>query len=105
CSQRQRLSRFLPAFGCSGPRYLLAPTLAKRGGASFAAPSPQALRSLVLAVVGREVLFLLPGQDAHDLDGVADHVGGALLAFGSLGHSMSHPAFRVWRGTACTPRT
>jgi len=39
--------------------------------------------------------FLLPfllnlaGRDPHDLDGVADHVGGTLLALGSAGHVLS----------------
>ena len=67
---------------------------AKRSSASRPTPPPHGLRSLVLAVVvGREVLLLLPGGDAHDLDGVADHVGGALLAFGSLRHG-SHSTLR-----------
>ncbi len=38
----------------------------------------------ILDVVGRFVGFLA-GGDAHDADGVADHVGGALLSFRSGG--------------------
>jgi hypothetical protein len=37
-------------------------------------------------VVRGKVLGFLARGDAHDLDGVADHVGGALLAFGSARH-------------------
>src|SRR4029079_1429125 len=55
-----------------------------------AAPSER-LRSLVLAVVGAEVLDFLPRGDLGHTDGVADHVGGALLAFRSLGHQSSSP--------------
>jgi hypothetical protein len=32
-----------------------------------------------------------PGGDPHNLDGIADHVGGALLAFRSGGHRIPHP--------------
>ena len=32
------------------------------------------------------VTFFLAGGDPHDLDGCADHVGGALLAFWSAWH-------------------
>jgi hypothetical protein len=31
-------------------------------------------------------LFNLAGRHPHDMDGVADHVGGALLAFRASGH-------------------
>ena len=39
---------------------------------------------LILAAVGYDVLDLARG-DAHDVNGVTDHVGGALLAFRSGG--------------------
>jgi hypothetical protein len=42
-------------------------------------------RLRVLAVVGAEVFWPFTCSDAHDFDGVTDHVGGALLAFGPLG--------------------
>jgi hypothetical protein len=35
---------------------------------------------------GRNVLGDLAGRDPHDVDGVADHVAGAALAFGASGH-------------------
>ena len=43
-------------------------------------PAGRAIEQPCLAVVGREVLLFLARGDAHDLDGVADHVAGALLA-------------------------
>jgi hypothetical protein len=48
-----------------------------------------------------QVLVFLAGRDPHDLDGVADHVGGALLASGSTRH-IKRPT--VWRSLACTSR-
>jgi len=60
-------------------------------------PPAEALRSLGLAVVSREVFLLFPGQETHDLDGVADHVGGALLAFVTLGHRPHHSLIRSIR--------
>jgi hypothetical protein len=33
-----------------------------------------------------------PGRDPHDMDCVADHVGGALLAFGISGHNGLPPS-------------
>ena len=36
---------------------------------AFCALVPQVLRGLVLAVIGREFLGFLVGQDAHNLDG------------------------------------
>ena len=62
--------RFLTQHVCPDPR---------------AAPTER-LRNLVLAVVRGKVLGFLARGDAHDLDGVADHVGGALLAFGPARH-------------------
>jgi hypothetical protein len=35
---------------------------------------------------GRHFVFNLPDRDPHDMDGFADHVGGAALAFGASGH-------------------
>lgn len=55
-------------------------------GAGGAAKPAQFLSGLVLAVVGRFVFGFLAHGNPHDLDGVADHVGGALLAIGSSGH-------------------
>ena len=34
----------------------------------------------------RAAFFLYGPRDPHYMDGVADHVGGALLAFGATGH-------------------
>jgi len=42
-------------------------------------------RSRVLAIVGQFVGFLAR-RNAHDFDGVADDIGGALLAFRSGWH-------------------
>ena len=33
-----------------------------------------------------EVFFSLACCDPHDADSIADHIGGALLAFGASGH-------------------
>jgi len=53
--------------------------------ARAATPSSERLRSRGLAVVhGRGFLDLARG-DAHDVHGVADHVGRALLALGPVG--------------------
>jgi len=30
--------------------------------------------------------WLLPGRDPHHVDGISDHVGGALFALGRLRH-------------------
>jgi hypothetical protein len=51
---------------------------------SCAALAAQLLRGLVLAVVGDRLLDLA-GCNAHDLDGVADHISWALLALGPVG--------------------
>src|SRR5262245_56785701 len=74
----------------------LRPTLAAECfGPRPAAPLTQRLSRLVLAVVGPEALLLHARGHAHDLDGVADHVGRALMAFGSSGHRC--------RGCSCLP--
>jgi hypothetical protein len=45
----------------------------------LADPHPaEFLGRFVLAVIGREGFFNLTGRDPHDVDGVADHIGGAL---------------------------
>ena len=55
-------------------------------------PSGSALDTAAATEVYGFRTFLLPfllnlaGRDPHDLDGVADHVGGTLLALGSAGH-------------------
>jgi hypothetical protein len=75
--------------GAGQPRrlgYLGSSFLSERSSSRLAAAPRKRLRSFVLAVVGTEVLLLLAGEDAHHLDGVADHVGGALLAFRSARH-------------------
>src|SRR5260370_7472622 len=46
-------------------------------GSRLSALAPECHRSRVLALLGR---------DPHDVDGVADHVAGAALAFGASGH-------------------
>jgi hypothetical protein len=47
------------------------------------------LGSRVFAVI-RHGIFFLSGRDAHDVDGVADHIGRALLAFWASRHDAPH---------------
>ena len=49
---------------------------------------PQHLGGGVFAVL-LELVFFLTGRDPHDPDGIADHVGGMLLAFWSRGNKPS----------------
>src|SRR5690242_7952596 len=65
---------FSPSFRTNNLRSLLPAALTER------------LRGRVFPVIRAIVLRLLAGRDAHDFDGVADHVGGALLAFGASRH-------------------
>jgi hypothetical protein len=44
-----------------------------------------------LSAISLKLLGLLDGRDPHDLDGIADHVGGALLASGPLGMHRTEP--------------
>jgi hypothetical protein len=46
----------------------------------------------------------LPRRDPHDADGIADHVGGALLAFGASRHRSSSFAEIARSGTPRLPR-
>jgi len=40
----------------------------------------------LFAVASWRLFLNLPGSHPHDVDGVADNIGGAFLALGSLGH-------------------
>jgi hypothetical protein len=51
----------------------------------FACLSQERLRRRVFAIVGRHVLDLVR-PNSHDVDGIADHVGGAALAFRAFWH-------------------
>src|SRR5688572_13828506 len=82
------LSTSFPPLLCRLPGDLSAPFWGEGLRACLPAPLPQALGSLVLAVVGGEVLGLLARGDLHHLDGGADHVGGALLALWSFRHAL-----------------
>lgn len=62
-------------------RYLCTLSWSQGLGARFPAARPEAYGGLVLAVVGQDFLILTCGN-AGNLDRVAGHVGGALLAFG-----------------------
>jgi hypothetical protein len=42
----------------------------------------------------------LPRRDPHAVDGVADHVGGSLLAFWSSRHTLPCPFVRIWGTSA-----
>jgi hypothetical protein len=42
-----------------------------------------ALPSVFFALLGWGIFFNFPRRDPHDMNGVADHVGGVLLAFGA----------------------
>jgi len=65
---------------------------------SLAAETSHSVSSIILAAGSvSAIFFLLSGvcwikaasitvRDPHDADGIADHVGGALLSFGSGGH-------------------
>ena len=58
-------------------------------GASFAALPAKLDSGRIFAVIVKFFRFLA-GRDPHDLDGVSDHVGGALLPLGPLRHLTSH---------------
>jgi len=66
---------------------------ARRSGVICAARAfPPLLPSSAAALLARfgfEFLGFFAGRDPHDLDGVADHVGGALLTSGSARHQPS----------------
>ena len=47
-----------------------------------------ALSACLLSLIAAGFLYL-PRRDPHDVDGVADDIGGALLALGSFGHGAS----------------
>src|SRR6266498_506647 len=67
----------------------LLPPLGGHGfGSRLSALAPECHGSRVLALVlgGRQVIGDLVGRDPHEVDGVADHVGGTALAFGTSGH-------------------
>jgi hypothetical protein len=74
-----------PSCGCSLFSYL--PTLLLRHSCSsgFSA-SASRLGGSALDVIGFEFLSFFAGRYPHDLDGVADYVGRALLAPGSTRH-------------------
>jgi len=52
------------------------------------APKPTFARPVLppFGLGASNIFFDLAGRDAHDFDGVADHIGGALLAFRAGGH-------------------
>ena len=85
---RQWLIPPLPPSAGRFPRDLRAPLFREALRPSSAALPPERLGGLVLAVVVRRFLDLTSG-DPGDGDGVADHVGGALLSFGAFGHHSS----------------
>ena len=70
--RRRLLGDFGPAFWCQ----LLAP--------SCPTSAPERLSRCIFTRIAR-VLLKLASRNPHDLDGVADHVGRALLASGPLG--------------------
>ena len=47
---------------------------------------PSSWAALFLPSSARKDFLNLPRRDPHDVDGIADHVRGALLAFGASGH-------------------
>ncbi|WP_352951145.1 hypothetical protein [Mesorhizobium sp. M1204] len=69
--------------------------LARDGSGLLSALRTQRLCGRVFAVVLHVVGFLA-GGNAHDADGVADHVGGALLALGPVGIDRSE-FWECWR--------
>src|SRR5271166_395710 len=76
----------LPSLFCRFLRNVRAPLgrhPCRSGRAAFLA---ERLRRQVLAVVRAVVLRLLARRNAHDFDGVADDIGGTLLAFRAGGH-------------------
>jgi len=76
------------------------PTLRRhRRRASFAAPAPKLCRRRFDRI---GIVAFLVGRDPHDLDEVADDVGGALLASWSLGHARSLVCFplSIWERKA-----
>ena len=58
---------------------------------NLAAPVPQ-FGGGALSTVSFQFLDFLAGRDPHDLDGVADHIGGALFASEAAGHPRSSSA-------------
>jgi hypothetical protein len=82
---RRNSPTFSPATERSFARNLGSPFGRHLRGPCLPAPASQ-LRRGTLGAIGFEFIGLLAGRDAHDLDGVAYHVGGALLASGASGH-------------------
>src|SRR5207237_15452 len=79
--------RLLPPSGFRGLFGDLGPLFGRHACCSRpAAHAPQRHRGGVLAVLGRDALDLA-GRNLGNHDGVADGIGGTLLAFGTSGHS------------------
>ena len=71
-------------------RNLRAPFWCHALGALLPAHAAYLGGGLVLAGLGAKVLGFFAAGDPYDLDGAADHVGGALFAFRSDGHACHH---------------
>src|SRR5437588_1850025 len=85
---RRNSLTFSPATERSLTRDLGSPLWRHLRGPRLPASAPQLCGS-ALGAVGFEFLGFFAGRDPHDLDGVADHVGGALLTSGSARHQPS----------------
>src|SRR5258707_1227180 len=81
-----RLSILLPPSGSGSLGNLFAPLATERFRPRLAATPTKRFGCRVLSIIGGEVVLFLAAGDPHHLDGVADHVGGALLDFGSAWH-------------------
>src|SRR4051812_1775292 len=80
----KRLVCFPPPRSCRLPSNLGPPLGCQAFGSSL--PAPQAAATSGIGHWRRQLLLNLPRRYPHDVDGVADDIGGALLAFRTSGH-------------------
>ena len=65
--------------------------LPSRSNFSLDRLAPKLDSGRILAVVSSGIFLDLTGRDLHDVDGVADYISGALLAFGVWGARSDRP--------------
>ncbi|QKD15373.1 hypothetical protein [Mesorhizobium sp. NZP2077] len=100
---RKLAAKALPALSSCLLGDLGAPLWRHIGGALLSALRAKRLRGRVFAVVNHVVGFIA-GGNAHDADGIADNVGGALLAFRSGWHP-GRPPRSQYSVLGCRSRT
>ena len=63
--------------------------------AAFLSSQAPSFRSVEILSFAGGCVWNFPRRNPHDVDGVADHIGGAFLALGSLGHGSNITRSRI----------